>query len=170
MSCPIFVGLVSRRGFVENDRTRTAGQTTNSCCTRRVWLGAQELGGLAGLYANVEHAFAATPTKPQRSKSVILIFNGGAPSHIDLFDPKPDAPEATRGKYQTIDTNVAGIQFSETLPKMAQRADKLALIRSVHHQHSGHNSGMYWSIVGRPYPVDSTLITPSRTDLPSFGR
>ena len=52
---------------------------------------------------------------------------------------------------------------------MAQRADKLALIRSVNHKHSSHNSGMYWSIVGRPYAMDSTLITPGRTDVPSFG-
>jgi hypothetical protein len=52
---------------------------------------------------------------------------------------------------------------------MAQRMDKLALIRSVHHEHSGHNSGMYWSTAGRPYRIDSTLINPSRSDLPCFG-
>jgi len=47
--------------------------------------------------------------------------------------------------------------------------DKCSIIRSVHHSHQGHNSAMYWSIVGRPYPIDSTLINPSRTDLPSLG-
>ena len=138
-------------------------------CDRRAWLGTAGFSGLAALYANVSQAFAAPPTKPKRAHSVILIFNSGAPSHIDLWDPKPDAPDAIRGKYRPIATTVPGIQFSEMLPRMAQRADKLALIRSVHHKHSSHNSGMYWSIVGRPYAVDSTLINPSRADVPSFG-
>jgi uncharacterized protein (DUF1501 family) len=145
------------------------GPVNGAGCDRRTWLGSTGLGGLATLYANVERTLAAAPTKPSRAKSVILIFNCGAPSHIDLFDPKPDAPEATRGKYLPIDTRVPGIQFSEMLPRMAQRADKLALIRSVYHKHSSHNSGMFWSIVGRPYAMDSTLINPSRTDVPSFG-
>jgi hypothetical protein len=100
---------------------------------------------------------------------VILIFNCGAPSHVDLWDPRPLAPIEVRGPFQSIATSVPGIHVSELLPNLAQRMDKLALIRSVHHSHGGHNSGMYWSIVGRPYPVDSTLINPSRTDYPSFG-
>ena len=104
-----------------------------------------------------------------KAKSVILIFNGGAPSHIDLWDPKPDAADDVRGPFSPIKTNIAGIQISELLPRMAKRMDKVALIRSVHHQHSSHNGGMHWATVGRPYSVDSTLINPSRADLPCFG-
>jgi hypothetical protein len=52
---------------------------------------------------------------------------------------------------------------------MAKRMDKVALIRSVHHGHSSHNGGMHWAITGRPYRVDSTLIHPSRMDLPGVG-
>ncbi len=104
-----------------------------------------------------------------KARSVILIFNGGAPSHIDLWDPKPDAGSEIRGPFTPIRTNVPGIHISELLPRMAKRMDKVALIRSVHHEHSSHNGGMYWSTTGRPYPVDSTLINPSRTDLPCFG-
>jgi hypothetical protein len=136
---------------------------------RRSWLGAAGLSGIAALYAGVSQTFAAPTTKPTRAKSVILIFNSGAPSHIDLWDPKPEAPEAIRGKYQPIATSVPGMQFSEMLPRMARHADKLALIRSVYHKHSSHNSGMYWSIVGRPYAMDSTLINPGRADVPSVG-
>jgi hypothetical protein len=55
------------------------------------------------------------------------------------------------------------------MPHVAKHADKLAIVRTVHHRHTQHNSGMHWSIVGRPYRVDSTLINPSRTDVPSFG-
>jgi len=110
-----------------------------------------------------------TPAKKSKVRSVILIFNCGAPSHIDLWDPKPHASDTVRGLFQPIATNVAGIQVSEILPHLAERMDRLAIIRSVHHGHSAHNAGMYWSIVGRPYRMDSTLITPSRTDYPSFG-
>lgn len=104
-----------------------------------------------------------------KAKAVILIFNCGAPSHIDLWDLKPNAPDSVRGVFQPISTNVPGIQISELLPRMAERTDKLAIVRTVHHSHGSHNSGMYWSIVGRPYRIDNTLINPSRTDFPSFG-
>jgi hypothetical protein len=104
-----------------------------------------------------------------KARSVILIFNCGGPSHIDLWDPKPDAPDSVRGPFQAIDTNVPGIQFAETIGQLSRRADKLAIVRTVHHTHGGHNSGMYWSIVGRPYRRDDTLLNPSRSDYPSFG-
>ncbi|HEY3899398.1 MAG TPA: DUF1501 domain-containing protein [Chthoniobacter sp.] len=111
----------------------------------------------------------ATRTGPGKAKSIILIFNGGAPSHIDLWDPKPEATAEVRGTFSTIQTNVPGIHVSELLPRMATRMDKLALVRSVHHEHTSHNSGMYWATAGRPYRIDSTLIHPSPTDLPGVG-
>lgn len=111
----------------------------------------------------------AFPAAVGKAKRVIMIFNCGAPSHIDLWDPKPHADASVRGEFQTIGTSVPGIQVTEMLPQMAQRMDKLAIVRSVHHKHSAHNSGMYWSIAGRPYRLDSTLITPSPADLPGFG-
>ena len=98
-----------------------------------------------------------------------MIFNCGGPSHIDLWDPKPKAGDAVRGPYQPIDTNVAGIQISELLPKMSRVADKLAILRSVNHSQASHNAGMYYTTVGRPYRVDSTLINPSSNDHPSLG-
>ncbi len=109
------------------------------------------------------------PLRTGKAKSVIMIFNGGAPSHLDLWDPKPHASDDVRGPFRPIPTNVTGIHISELLPRMAKRMDKVALIRSVHHGHSSHNGGMHWATVGRPYTVDSTLITPSRTDIPCFG-
>ena len=66
-----------------------------------------------------------------KAKSVIMIFNGGAPSHIDLWDPRPDATPEIRGIFNHIKTNVPGAHISELLPRMAERMDKLALIRSV---------------------------------------
>ncbi|MDR3402154.1 MAG: DUF1501 domain-containing protein [Chthoniobacter sp.] len=141
--------------------------------TRRQMLQAGGLG-LLGLSWNPLAALAALAppaarTGPGKAKSIILIFNGGAPSHIDLWDPKPEATAEVRGSFSTIKTNVPGIHISELLPRMAKRMDKLALVRSVHHEHTSHNSGMYWSTAGRPYRIDSTLINPSRTDLPGVG-
>ena len=143
--------------------------------TRRGFLQASSLSLLGlGLHRfGVLNALPA-PTAPSKSgpgnaKSIILIFNGGAPSHIDLWDPKPEASEEVRGIFSPIKTNVTGIHISELLPRMAKRMDKLALIRSVHHGHSSHNGGMHWANVGRPYAMDSTLINPSRTDIPGVG-
>ena len=141
---------------------------TNRHPTRRTFL---ECTGsaAAALWAGLSQAEAAQPKVQGKAKSVILIFNCGAPSHIDLWDPKPDAPDNIRGEFQTIFTNTAGISVTELLPELAQRSDKLAIVRSVHHEHSSHNSGMHWSIVGQPYRADLTTISPSSTDYPSFG-
>jgi len=133
----------------------------------------QRIGGIlmagGSTSAGIAASSSSLKTLPGKAKSVILIFNDGAPSHIDLWDPKPDAPAEVRGEFGTIKTSVPGIRVSELLPRMAKRMDKLAIVRSVHHKHRGHNSGMYWSTVGHPYPIDSTLINPSPSDLPSFG-
>jgi hypothetical protein len=121
------------------------------------------------LCPNWMRLLAAPANSRAKAKSVILIFNAGAPSHVDLWDMKPDAPETVRGQFKPIATNVPGIRISELMPHVAPHADKLAIVRSVNHRHTQHNSGMHWSIVGRPYRVDNTLINPSRTDVPSFG-
>ncbi|MFO0900379.1 MAG: DUF1501 domain-containing protein [Pirellulales bacterium] len=136
--------------------------------TRRQALAAG-LGGLGCLWSDWQLAAATTALARPKARSVILIFNCGGPSHLDLWDPKPAAPDNIRGPFRTIQTNVPGIQVTELLPRIAQRADKLAILRTLHHEHGQHNAGMYWSIVGRPYRIDSTLINPSRADLPSVG-
>lgn len=125
-------------------------------------------GALAPFFSGLSRA-AGVRAGGGSAKSVILIFNDGAPSHIDLWDPKPDAAAEIRGDFHPIRTSVPGIHVSELLPRMAKRMDKLAIVRSVHHEHQSHNAGMHWATVGRPYRIDSTLINPSRTDLPCFG-
>ncbi len=112
---------------------------------------------------------AGPPKAGARAKSVILIFNPGAPSHLDLWDPKPEADSAVRGEFSTIATRTPGVFVSELIPELAARSERLAILRSVSHHHGGHNSGMYWSIVGRPYKRDDTQIHPSRTDIPCVG-
>jgi uncharacterized protein (DUF1501 family) len=136
--------------------------------SRRTFLGVA--GSACGAFwANLSRAAAAQPERAGKAKSVVMIFNCGGPSHLDLWDPKPAATDSVRGPFQTIDTNVPGMQVTELIPGLARRTDKLAIVRSVHHSHSGHNSGMYWSIVGRPYKRDDTLMNPAPSDYPSFG-
>ena len=151
---------------------RPASRNFDPHISRRaaVQLGAAGFGAM-GLLSNewLQVQAAAAPSPKSPVKSVILIFNCGAPSHLDLWDMKPQATDTVRGPFQPIETNVPGIYISELLPELAKRTDKLAIVRTVHHSHGGHNSGMYWSIVGRPYRIDSTLINPSRSDHPSFG-
>jgi len=71
-------------------------------------------------------------------KAVILFWLSGGPSHIDMWDPKPDAPPEIRGPYATIPTKIPGVHFSEHLPLQASIADKLSIIRSVDCSASDH--------------------------------
>lgn len=149
-----------------------SGSPAGPCAppTRRRFLRRGALGAVSLFWADWLRAAAAGKARgPGKARSVILIFNCGAPSHLDLWDPKPDAPEGVRGPFRPVATAVPGVRVSELLPRLARRASRLAIVRTVNHRHGQHNSGMYWSVVGRPYPVDSTLINPGHGDYPSFG-
>jgi len=131
----------------------------------------QAIGRLGGALGALSATWgcAAQSAPGGKAKSVILIFNDGAPSHIDLFDPKPFAPAEIRGPFAAINTKVPGIQVTDLLPQIARRTDQLAIVHGIHHKHTNHNSGMYWATAGRPYRIDSTLINPTRNDLPGIG-
>jgi hypothetical protein len=90
-----------------------------------------------------EGASAATP-----AESVILIWQGGGPSHIDTWDPKPDAPAEIRGSFDPIETNVSGIRISEHLPLIAKQMDKIALIRSITTNEGAHERGTHYMLTG----------------------
>ncbi|MCA9061008.1 MAG: DUF1501 domain-containing protein [Planctomycetaceae bacterium] len=72
------------------------------------------------------------------ARSVILLWLWGGPSHIDTFDMKPEAPVEYRGPYRPIDTAVSGLQICELLPRLAQRADRYSIIRSLHCNSNDH--------------------------------
>lgn len=87
-------------------------------------------------------AWLAAATPPRDANCIVLWLTGG-PSHLDTFDPKPDAPSNVRGPFRPIRTNVPGIALSENLPHLAQRADRFALLRGVHHDAAPvHETGM----------------------------
>jgi hypothetical protein len=113
------------------------GDTRQRNCagiTRRAFVQAGFLGAL-GLALPQHAALAAAAARP---RSVILLWLWGGPSHLDTFDPKPDAPSEYRGPYRAIETNVPGIQVTELLPKLARRADRYSLLRSIHHDTNDH--------------------------------
>lgn len=103
------------------------------------------------------------------AKSAILLFQFGGPSHLDTFDPKPDAPAEIRGEFASIPTNVDGRRICEHLPKLAQMADQYSLVRSVHHKSSSHNPGAYVALTGREPLTDIVTLNASSNDFPHPG-
>lgn len=111
-------------------------------------------------------------------KSCIMIFNLGGPSHIDLWDMKPDAPQEIRGPFQPIRTASPEFEVSEILPGHARVADKFSLIRSCHHGGAAvHDAGWQIMQTGRRFTggvntphagAVANYLTPARTDLPPF--
>ncbi len=90
------------------------------------------------------------------AKSVIFVWLWGAPSHLDTFDPKPDAPSEYRGPFAPIATKQPGVYYSELLPKLAARSDRFSLIRSHVTTEPGHPDAGTVGLTGfkeRPEPV-----------------
>jgi uncharacterized protein (DUF1501 family) len=100
---------------------------------RRDFLHAGALGFLGLGLGDFFALRAAGRVETARDKNCILLFLVGAPSQLDTWDMKPDAPAEVRGPYKPIPTNVAGIRISEIFPRMAAHADKFALLRSVYY-------------------------------------
>ena len=129
--------------------------------TRRTAL-KQGLAGAAGLaLCGGQAAWARTPDKPARAKSVIQIWMWGGPAHTDTFDPKPDAGYDYCGPLdKAIETNVDGIRIGDQLPLLAQQADKYSIIRSMTHGSNAHETASYIVQTGR---------NPGRLVYPSAG-
>ena len=85
-----------------------------------------------------------------RPTSCILVWMDGGPSHYETFDPKPGAPKEIRGEFQPIATKVPGIFFSEPMKRLAGIADKLAIVRSIHHNQGNHGAGNHYMMTGAP--------------------
>ncbi len=130
--------------------------------------------GLLGLgLGSVMPAAAATTARPRRARAMILVFLTGGPSHLETFDPKPDAPSEVRGDFKPISTPVAGIRISEHLPGFAARMDRLAVVRTMTHRNNGHLPATHWMLTGKAMPnlpidLGADKIR-SRSDWPSIG-
>lgn len=125
------------------------------------------VGGLTALglglgdFFQLRRTAAATASIAPKAKSCIVIWLDGGPSHIETFDPKPDAPSEVRGPLASIGTSVPGIQISECLPNTAERFDKVAVVRSMTSPLGEHNFGTHYLMTGyKPTPV---------LEYPTFG-
>ncbi len=106
---------------------------------------------------------------PAKAKRCVFIFLFGGPSHIDLWDMKPHAPENVRGIFQPIATSAPGIQLSELLPNLAKEADKLCLLRSMTHGDPVHGTACSQVITGRAHRRPGTTDTLAPDDWPSLS-
>jgi hypothetical protein len=119
--------------------------------TRRDFLQAGTLGAIGLSLADLLRAEAQGNVTPDHDdRSVIMIFNLGAPSQLDTWDPKPEAPSEIRGPFKPIKTNADGIEISEIFPGMARHADKYSLVRSCYHTAAAvHDTGHQMLQTGR---------------------
>ena len=104
------------------------------------------------------------------AKNCILLFATGGPAQQETFDPKPEADSAVRGEFQSITTNVPGIQICEHLPMLSQCAHLYAIIRSTHHDSGTHGVGVHYNLTGQaPAPRPGGEPQVSRRDPPCIG-
>lgn len=118
----------SRRGFLQAGALSIAGLS------------------LADLLRSEAQAATWDPAAPHNANSkqknnIILLWMRGGPSHIDMWDPKPDAPAEFRGEFGTMNSKVPGIQLTDMLPKTAAVMDKWSIVRSLNHGDAGHSTG-----------------------------
>jgi len=95
-------------------------------------------------------AVAGTPRPASEATSCILVWLDGGPTHYETFDPKPDAPLEIRGALEPIRTRLPGVLFSKYVPRLAAIADRLAIVRSIRHDHGNHGAGNHYMMTGAP--------------------
>lgn len=104
-----------------------------------------------------------------KAKSVVIVFLTGACSHHDTFDMKPAAPAAIRGEFKPISTSVPGLQICEHLPRLAARAKKYAVIRSLSHGDNNHLMSTHHVLTGMKQPGGFFDKVASRDDWPCYS-
>lgn len=133
-------------------------------------IGAIALGGQP-LHALPPAAGAAesTPWRKPRASACILLYMDGGPSHVDLWDLKPDAPAEIRGPYTAIATSVPGTHVSELLPLTAGQMHRLVQIRSVCHQATVHDPAVYQMLTGCKHISSAGNLKVEESDFPQVG-
>ena len=143
--------------------------------TRRAWL---RVGGLGAVGLSLGDLLArpASASEPPstsgtfgKAKHCIILFLAGGPPQHETFDPKPEAPREIRGQFNALSTRVPGVQFSELLPRTAQLAPHLAVIRSLFTDVNSHATSGYWMLTGTPHPSAAESLPPGPEDWPSLA-
>jgi hypothetical protein len=141
------LGTLPRRGFLQ--------------------LGSSVLGGLSLTEVLRQSAAAETSGgSASKEKAIIVLWLWGGMSHMETFDLKPDAPIEFRGEFRPIPTNVAGLEISDQLPRLAALGDKFSLLRSITHESNGHVNSTHTMLTG--YPGVPQEMPPFKPDYPDF--
>ena len=174
-----------RRGATISDMLTLPAQPSSGGASRRGFLKIGSLG-LAGLslpdLIRAQSARAADASTRRRGRAVILFFMAGGPSHIDMYDMKPDAPAEVRGPFEPIDTSLPGFQVCDLMPRHAKVADRMAVVRSITHNLSVHDDATHWVQTGYPllnarqrgqqYPSQGSVFAavrgPNRDGMPAY--
>jgi hypothetical protein len=115
-------------------------------------------------------AMAQAPSRSRRARACILIFQWGGPSHLDTWDPKPEAPAEIKGPFQAIETRTPGLWVGEHFPLLAQQTHRLAVVHSMTHDDAAHLSTAHRILTGHMAPTPkSDAAGPSPQDSPHLG-
>jgi len=139
--------------------------------TRRELLQAGGAGLLGLSLSKLSTAEAIEPPSAARAKSVLFVFLYGGPSQLETFDMKPDAPSTIRGPFRPIDSRTPGLRICEHLPRLAERSDKYAIVRTLNHPQNDHN-GTHFIQTGYPLPPadrGAAQVDATDKDWPAFG-
>jgi hypothetical protein len=138
--------------------------TTCDGVKRRDFLkvGALGMGGLMLPDLLRARAQASATGQTVRNTSVVWLWLGGGPTHVETFDPKMSAPAEFRSTVGAVQTNVPGVQIGGLFPQMARVADKMALVRSFAHRNSGHGGGTHWVMTGYDFAAADNGAAPNK--------
>jgi len=145
------------------------GSPPDVAFSRRRLLAASGLGLLGLSLPRLLRAEAAASQRiaPQADAAIFLFLNGG-PSHLDIWDMKPGAPDGVRGEFQPIATSLLGYQLCEHLPRLARQMHRATVIRSMHHSvNNAHAAAVYVALTGHDRGELGGSALP--TDNPSVG-
>lgn len=136
---------------------------------RRGFLKVGALGATGLSLPLVTQLKSAQAKSAVKDTAIILFWMAGGPSHIDMYDMKPDASSEIRGPFTPLDTSVPGLQVCDQMPRQAKIADKLTIIRSISHNLAVHDDGSHWMQTGYPllnarargqtHPAEGTVIS-----------
>lgn len=139
--------------------------------TRRDWLRVGGLGAFGLSLPDLLRHHQVQAAAPAKVKACIVLFLMGGPPQHETWDPKPEAPVEIRGPLKPISTTVPGLQVGELMPRVAQQAHRISVLRAMSTNDNAHSSSGYWMLTGTPHqPTNSENAKPGApNDWPCLG-
>lgn len=130
-----------------------------------------QIGAIGALNLSLPQVLAASAARATQAPAdaCILVFLNGGPSHLDMWDMKPDLPAEMRSEFQPIATTIPGVHLCEHLPRLSRLMSNFALVRSVHHDQVAHAPAVYTALTGVKSNVRAGILGARPTDHPAIG-